>query len=144
MAKASTHPAATTERNAPAAPTRTVAGPNGFKFKKVKSVTVPVLKLLSDQPVYIRVQSRMEVSKQIENKKAGVKPMDPATVLHVVDLSTGEEAILIVGKVLEGVFNETYADGSYVGKDFEIVNHGKRGDKKYNTYSVAQIEVEED
>ena len=134
---------ATTDR-APAAPTRSVSGPNGFKFKKVKSVTVPVLKLLPDQPVYVRVQSKMEVSKQIEAKKAGTKPMEPATIMHVIDLSTGEEAILIVGKVLEGVFNETYADGAYVGKDFEIVNHGQRGDKKYNTYSVAQIEVEAD
>ena len=124
-------------------PAKTGTMTSGLTFKKAKSVTVPVLKLMPDVPVYIRAEQKMEMSKQIATKKVGDKPMDPATIMHVTDLDSDNENILIVGKVLEGVINDTYPDHSYVGKCFEIINHGKRGDKKYNTYSVTEIELED-
>lgn len=119
-------------------------GANGFKFVKTKVVTVPVLKLMPGAPVYIKVHGKMEKSKQIDSKKVGDKAMEPATIMHCVDLTTGEETLVIVGKMLESVINEGYPSDSYVGKCFEIINHGKRGDKKYNAYSLVEIEVEED
>ena len=115
----------------------------GLIFKKTKSVTVPVLKLMPGAPVYVKVEQAMEKSKQIEAKKVGDKPMEPATIMHCTDLESDNEVIVIVGKVLEGVFNETYPANAYVGKTFEITNHGKLGDKGYNTYSVTEIEITE-
>ena len=140
---------ATATKNVPAAKApattsrKVVTGPNGFKFAKVKTVTVPVLKLMPGQPAYIKVQSAMETSKQIEGKKVGEKAMEPATIMHCIDLQTGEETLVIVGKMLQSVINEGYPDNSYVGKSFEVINHGKRGDKKYNAYSLVEIEIED-
>ena len=51
--------------------------------------------------------------------------------------------ILIVGKMLQSVIEEAYPDQGYVGKSFEIVNHGKKGDKKYNEYSVSEVTIED-
>lgn len=121
----------------------------GVMFKKKKVVTVPVLKLMPGAPAYVRIDSPMEISKQIENKGKGTetdasgakkKKMEPATIAHVTDLIAKCEAIIILGTVLQGVLDEKYPDQSYVGKSFEIINKGKMGDKTYNTYSVVEIE----
>lgn len=128
----------------PAKPAKTGVTASGLKFKKTKVVTVPVLKLMPGAPVYIKVESAMEISKQVEVKKVGDKPMEPATIMHCTDLSTDNEVLLIVGKMLASVINESYPDGSYVGKCFEIESKGKLGDKKYNVYNLTEIEVETD
>lgn len=114
---------------------------SGLKFTKVKSVTVPVLKLMPDRPVYVRIESAMQVSKQVQAKKVGAAPMEPATIAHCVNLENDSECILIVGRMLKSVIDESYPDNGYVGKSFELVNHGMRGDKRYNSYSVNEVEV---
>ena len=114
---------------------------SGLVFKKVKSITVPVIKLSADKPVYLRFESAMEQSKQIVTKKVGSQPMEPAVIMHCLNHENDSECILIVGKMLQSVINESFPDNAYVGKSFEIVNHGQRGDKKYNAYSVNEIEV---
>lgn len=133
---------------AAAAPTavargKTVKGVGGMKFKITSVVTVPVIKLMPDAPVYVKPQSKMEVSKQIKNPTRGAQPMEPATTMHCVDLQSGGECTLIVGAMLKSVFEEKYPEGSYVGKSFQIVNHGKRGDKKYNAYSVNEVVIDD-
>lgn len=143
--------ATTPNKSAPQAEVKGIPQPSktttvgGIKFKKKKTVTVPVLKLKPDAPAVVRIESRMEKSKQIEGKGAAddKKKMEPATIAHCVDMTTGEECIIIVGKVLEGVLNDTYPEHSYVGKCFEIVNRGKIGDKDYNTYNVTEVEIED-
>lgn len=116
---------------------------SGLKFKKLKSVTVPVVKLMPDRPVYLRFESKLERSKQIVQKKVGDKPMEPATIAHCLNHENDSECILIVGKMLESVLRESYPDDTYVGKSFELVNHGLRGDKRYNSYSVNEVEIED-
>ena len=126
---------------APKAKKQIVDGKTGLMFKKLKTVTVPVLKLMPDAPVYIQPTKAMYIGKEMP-AKAGSKPMEPATLLEVIDLSTENEGIVIVGAVLRGIISEAYPDESYVGKMFELVNHGKRGDKKYNSYSLTEVELE--
>jgi hypothetical protein len=148
MATANTKPQTATPAAAPVKPatstsaTKTVGG---LKLKKVKAVTLPVLKLQPGAPAIVRFESAMRVSDQIETAKGGdrAKAMEPATVAHVVDMQTGEEAIIIVGKVLKGELDKAYPSNSYVGKTFEIINKGKLGDKKYNAYSVTEVEIED-
>ena len=142
---ATKNPAAATQTQnvAPVRSAKTGATASGIRFTKTKSVTVPVLKLMPDAPAYVRAETAMHVSKQIKQAKVGDKPMEPATILNVTDLNTDSEHVLIVGKVLEGVINDTYPGQTYVGKCFEIINHGKRGDKKYNSYSVTEIALED-
>jgi hypothetical protein len=117
-----------------AKPVNTTAG--GFKFKKLAAVTLPVVKFAPDVPKYIRIEGAIYTGKKVEEKK------DAARICHIVDHETGEEGLMIVGKVLEGTLVEKYPDDSYVGKSFEIINHGIRGDKKYNTYSITEVEIE--
>ena len=141
-AKAASTQSAKAENVTPIRAAKTGATQSGIRFTKTKSVTVPVLKLMPDAPVYVRAETAMHISKQIKQAKVGDKPMEPATILNVTDLNTDSEHVLIVGKVLEGVINDTYPGDTYVGKCFEIINHGKRGDKKYNSYSVTEITLE--
>jgi hypothetical protein len=115
---------------------------SGLIFKKKKTVTVPVLKLVVNAPAYVRVEQAMEVSKTAPMKKGG-KEMEPATIMHCTDLNSDDECIVIVGTALKGILNDTYPDKSYVGKCFEITSAGPKGDKKYNTYTVHEIELEE-
>lgn len=131
----------------PAAPAAAAAvvRPAGGKFARLKSVTLPVLKLADETPVYVKVTGVMfegKEQKPVIDAKTG-KPaaaMEPATLLPVINLETGEVAQIIAGAVLEGILTDEYKDGAYVGKGFEIVKHAKREGKRYNTYSVFEID----
>lgn len=120
---------------------KTLTTKSGIIFSKKKTVTVPVLKLMPDQPVYIYVESAMEQSKQVAGAKVAGQTMEPATIMHCTNLDSDTECLLIVGTMLKSVIEESYPNNSYVGLSFEVINHGKRGDKKYNAYSLCEIEV---
>jgi hypothetical protein len=107
-----------------------------FKFKKTKVVALPLFKLVPDEEVYFLVDDAMYVGKSIDDKK------EPAILMHVTDLETGEQGQIIIGKVLKDLISENYEDDSYVGKKFALTLR-KRADKKYNTYDFAEIETEE-
>ena len=117
---------------------------SGLKFKKIRSVTVPVIKMMPGKPVYLRFEGKMEISKQVNQKKVGDEPMKPATILHCVNLQNDSECILIVGAMLKSVIDEAYPNATYVGKNFELMNHGKLGDRKYNAYSLNEVEISEE
>jgi hypothetical protein len=125
-----------------AAPRKAGTTSSGLVFKKTKTVTVPVLKLMPDQPVYIKVENAMEMSRQVAGAKVAGQSMEPATIMHCTNLDSDTECLLIVGTMLKSVIEESYPNQSYVGLCFEVTNHGKRGDKKYNAYSLTEIEVE--
>jgi hypothetical protein len=76
---------------------------SGLIFKKTKTVTVPVLKLIADQPVYIRVESQMEMSKQGAGAKVAGQSMEPATIMFCTNLDSDTECLLIVGTMLKSV-----------------------------------------
>lgn len=121
----------------------------GFKFKKVRSVTLQLFKWKSDQERYYKILSAMfkgqELSK-VEFDENGVAKakQEPVTLVNCIDLETGEEGQFIVGQVLRDTWNsdEQYAGDQYVGKCFAITQ--KRDvSKKYNTYTVIEIEIDE-
>lgn len=118
--------------------------PTGGKFARTKAVTLPVFKMVEETPVYITVNAAMYEGKEQKpvagpDGKPG-KAMEPATILPVTDLTTGEMSQIIAGAVLEGILNDSYPGEAYVGKSFEIVKHAKREGKRYNTYSVFEID----
>ncbi len=114
-----------------------------MQFKKVRNVTLPLLKLVENKPAYFKPTGAMYLGKAIDDKK------EPATLLNGINLETGEECQIIVPTVLRGILTEEYADDAYVGKSFEIILH-KHMDKtdpsklKYNKFAVAEISVEGD
>lgn len=104
-----------------------------MRFRKIRSVTLPVLKLAEGVERFFKFVTPMYVGKQIDDKK------EPATLAQVIDLETGEEGLIIIGAVLRKELEEAYPNDAYRGKCFAIANNGKRGDKKYNSYSVSEI-----
>lgn len=131
---------AKSKKAAPAQAAR-VAAPAGGKYTRVRSVTLPTLKLIEEQTVHVTITSAMQVSTVTQKPKAGEQAKEPATVCNVTDLDTGDIAQMICGAALKGVLNESYPKDEYVGKSFEITKHAKAAGKRYNTYSVFEIEA---
>lgn len=111
----------------------------GFKVKK--NVTLPVIKLKPGEEAYLQFTGPMHVGKDTGQVMNGRK-MDPATIAEVMDLSTGELGVLICATVLQKELNDGYPDDSYIGKAFAITVT-KVPEKKYNLYSIIEIEVDE-
>lgn len=111
-------------------------------FKRVRTVTLPVHQLKPDGKLhYLRLDSKMRLGKEVA-AKAGEKKMEPATLIDVTDLQTGELAVIIAPKVLRGILDESYPGDSYVGKGFELSLHKKEG-KRYHQVMLAEVEVPE-
>lgn len=112
----------------------------GAKFKRVATVIRAVLKMEVDTPVYVKFTGPMFVGKAIEDSKDG-KKKEPAIIAPVINLETGEEAQIVMNRVLNSTLKETYADDSYVGKSFEIMKKTKREGKDYNDFALFEIEA---
>lgn len=114
-----------------------------FQFKVKKHVTLPLLKILDDVPVYIRVESAIEKAKEIAatRTRSDAAPKQPPELIHVIDLETGEHAQIIANAVLASTFRDEYPDNGYIGKSFQVIRHKMREGKNYATFSVTEIEV---
>lgn len=121
-----------------------LAAPTGGRFARTKSVTLPVFKVEEEVPLYLTVNGAMFVGKPIEAKtgddgKKG-KPMEPATIMPVTNIDSGEMGQIIVNAALKSILEETYPKDAYVGKSFEVVKHAKKAGKRYHTFSVFEID----
>lgn len=119
---------------------------SNFTPKVVRPLVLPTLKLVEENPVYVRIETTMSKSTmketRVEKDKGAPKgkQMDPATICQVTNLETGERQTLICGSVLESTLDESYPGGKYVGVCFGITKHAKASGKRYNTYSIDEIE----
>ncbi len=111
-----------------------------FNFKVVKNVTVPLLKLVEEKAEYVQLTGAMFQGKEVKGTGDKAK-MEPAILCHCINLTTGEVAQIIVNAVVKENLKEAYPDDSYVGKSFEIIKHAKREGKRYNDFSITEIEV---
>lgn len=114
-----------------------------------KIVTMPLLKLKQNEPVYVKFLDKTFIGKELKNEPktdANGKPSirkEPPVMAHIINLETGEQADIMLGKVLQGILDDDYPKDAYVGKCFMIeLKEQKRGRSggNYNTYSVAEIE----
>ena len=115
-----------------------------LKFKISRRVTLPLFKIASGTTLYIKSEGAMYLGKEVtasRNAGATEKKKEPATIMNVVNLETGEQGQIICGAVLKGIFNDEYPDEAYVGLAFMIEMHKVPG-KDYNGYTVTEIEVE--
>jgi hypothetical protein len=113
----------------------------GGKYKRTSALVLPVLRLLEESSTYVKIDGAMHVGSEQRAPKKGEQQMEPATVMPVTDLETGELGMVIVNTVLQGILSEKYPDDSYVGKSFEIIKHAKRDGKRYHNFSVFEIEA---
>lgn len=112
----------------------------GRKFAVVRNVTLPVLQLKIETPVYVTIREAMRVGSKQKAGKDGKPQMEPATVTSVVDLETGEVKTLIISAVVKSIFNDDYPNDAYVGKSFCLVKHAKKEGKNYFNFSVDEID----
>lgn len=103
-------------------------------YKIVRKVVVPQLKLCVDEPVFILADSVLYAGKKLEDDK------DPATLMNVINLSTGEQALIVVPTVLASILREEFEGDSYVGKMFRIVLRKVEG-KKYHQVELDELEA---
>jgi len=113
-----------------------------MKFRKIKNITLPLLKMDAETLYYVKIIKAMYLGKAIDDKK------EAATLADVINLETGETVQIICPTVLRQTLNEHYPNDSYVGKCFELVKHlvkaADTGALKYNTFNVAEIAEPED
>ena len=111
---------------------------NWLKVPPPKSVTeAKFVEKLCPPPI------EMYVGKEIK-KGRGAAPSDqnkePATLLEVTDLSTGEIAQIVTNEVLKSTLRDEYPQDTYVGKCFSITKKGREAGKQYNKFSIEEIE----
>jgi hypothetical protein len=110
-----------------------------IKFKKISAVTVSLLKIEADKPIYVESASEML---QTEKHPKDKSDKNPPIVMQVVNLESGETQQIICAEVLKSELELHYPEKTYIGKQFEIIKHEKATGKQYSTYSITEIEVE--
>jgi hypothetical protein len=114
-----------------------------FVPKRKKLLTRPVLKMPEGVPRYVKIEAPMFIGKTIKEKSKGgddKKQKEPATILDVVDLTTGEQAQIVCNAVLKSVLAEEYPNDAYVGLCFSIEKQGRAPGKDYNPFHIEEIE----
>lgn len=111
------------------------------KFKKIRNVTLSVLKQVKDTEYYIKITGPMHLGKEVVGKPGAngeIKKKEPAHICEVVNLETGEPHILICPTVFRKELSECYPGDGYVGKCFAI-SFTRIDGKDYNVYTIAEI-----
>lgn len=104
-----------------------------FKFQRTRNVTLPTFKLKKNVSYFFKLQSPMQLGKEIPNSKMG-----RATVMQGLDLETGELGILLCRAILQRELADHYPNDSYVGKCFEISLY-RIPEKKYDGVTIAEV-----
>lgn len=116
------------------------------KFRVVKHVTRPLIKLKEDTIYVLRFDAPMFQAEQTKNPKkdANGNPVPPPTVAHVTDAENGVASQIVCNEVLKSELEKTYPDKSYVGKWFELLKNKKSEGKTYNTFGITELELAEE
>lgn len=113
-----------------------------FKFKKVKDVTLQLFKMKPNGPaMYFRFDSEMFEGKKIKDDDH----KDPAILINVTNLETGEAGQIIAPTLLRSALIEAYIEKneSYVGRCFEL-SMTRIPSEKYNRINLIEISIEND
>lgn len=107
------------------------------KFKRVRAVTLPVLKLEKGKPRYVYMLGALHSGKKIDDQK------EAATLIHAVDMETGEEGLIICPAIMVKELQENYPGESYVRKGFEVILT-RVPEKRYNLVSLTEVAPPDD
>lgn len=112
---------------------------NGKTFVLKRRVTMPLLSWKEiGKPITFKCLGKYEYTAEKKTKSGETLPSVP--MMSVIDLQTGQEARLIVGALMLGLFEEDYKNHSYIGKSFALINHGKPEKKRFNDIELVEIE----
>ena len=113
-----------------------------MEFKRKKLLTRPVLKMEEGKQRAVLIEGAMFVGKDIKSRteKPEDKKKEPATIVNVTNLETGELAQIVVNAVMKSILTEEYPNDTYVGKCFLITKMGRQPGKQYNPFHIEEIE----
>ena len=116
-------------------------------FKKLKNVTMPMLKLIENEPAYVKILTPLTVSPELKTRDGKKIESDkkPPELLDVINLKTGESMRLIANAVLAGLLESNYPDHTYVGHSFEFIREAMKevaGGKRYALFTITEIDAE--
>lgn len=121
-----------------------------FVPKVLKVITVPQTKIRPGMELFLLIVAPIVRAPALKNapveKDSEGKEKLPPHLLRAVDLETGEITEIIPGTVLVDLMQETYPLNSYVGRSFQVKCNEQKaakagGGRRYNTYSVNEIET---
>lgn len=122
---------------------------NELIFRVKKHVTVPQLKLVTGTPVYVKVLGEIFKAKELtgeagrKQKDESGNPVAPPDLMRVLNLEDGVECEMIVNTVLGTELKDTYPSNGYIGLCFEFQRNARGQGKRYDTFAIAEIEIEE-
>lgn len=109
---------------------------NGKTITLKKTVNRVLLRHNVGQTVFINILTPVRVGKEIKGST-----MAPAKLVTVIEQTTGQEMDYIVSAVVEGLLQDNYPKNGYVGLSFAIYKEPKAAGKRYNNFSLAEIDV---
>lgn len=110
-----------------------------MSFKRVKNLTLDILKFVELEPRHIKITGPIHIGKEQKADEAG-KKREPAHLAPCINLDDGSECQIIVAAVVLSVLNDEYPSESYVGKCFAITKKNRIPGKQYFPYGVEEIE----
>lgn len=116
---------------------------SNLKFRVVKHVTRPLLKMEDGQDYYIKFEAKMFQAEALKNAPASDKKAPPY-IAHVVDLETGHASQIICNEVLRTEIDKSFPNDTYVGKAFHIIRNKIAENKKYATFNITEIALVEE
>jgi len=96
-------------------------------------LTFPQLKIKEGEPVFIKCTGLIYTGKEVPDSD-----MEAPQLMRCIDLTSGEECEIVVGKILEDILTDL--DGGYVDKCFQIKQLPSPEGKRWRPYEVAEIE----
>lgn len=119
----------------------------GNKYKIKKQVTRTVLQQKDGVPFAVTIQTEIYQGQELGQGRGGAPKMQPARLIEVLNLESGELQLLIANTVLEGELIRAYPELGYVGKSFLIRpkagGDNSEGKKRlYKVYEIAELEIE--
>jgi hypothetical protein len=111
-------------------------------FKKIKNLTLDILKFVVDEPRNVKITGPIHLGKAQKKGKGDddTKEREPAHLASCINLDDGSECQIIVSAVALSVLTDDYPNDSYVGKCFEITKKKRVEGKQYFPYGVIEIE----
>ena len=103
-------------------------------FEVVKAVTRPVMKF-GVSPEFIRVESPIYKGPVMEKAKFKTPPH----LMEVINLRTGEPALVVCAMVFMSELEKAYPNNGYVGHDFQV--RKIKTDKDYALWSIIEIKL---
>jgi hypothetical protein len=108
-------------------------------FKKVRNLTLDILKFVENEPRNIKITGAIHEGKP-QKAVPGETAKAPAHLATCINLEDGSECQIIVAAVVMSVLNDEYPNEAYVGKCFEITKKARTPGKQYFPYGVEEIE----